>query len=113
MKKKELGITKGKATTQIIDIIDFKSCTVGSASSNKVICHIGFGNPEVTSEDKANAALIADAFNTANKCGFLPSELLEQRGELLHCVKALYDHKESLCEWQRIYVETAINQIEQ
>lgn len=37
----------------------------------------------------ANAKLIADAGTTTNKCGLLPSELLEQRDELLEaCIKA-------------------------
>lgn len=39
-------------------------------------------------EEKNNAALIADAGNTAQKCGLLPSELLMQRDELL---KALHE----------------------
>lgn len=36
-----------------------------------------------------NAQLIADAGTTANKCGLLPSELLEQRDELLNKLKDL------------------------
>lgn len=36
-----------------------------------------------------DAKLIADAFNTANKCDMLPSELLEQRDELLLSLKDL------------------------
>lgn len=38
---------------------------------------------------EANAQLIADAGTTANKCGLLPSELLEQRDELLNKLKDL------------------------
>ena len=34
-------------------------------------------------EQQCNAKLIADAGTTANKCGLLPSELLDQRNELL------------------------------
>lgn len=41
-------------------------------------------------QDEANAQLIADAFNTANKCDMLPSELLEQRDELLKLLKSVY-----------------------
>ena len=37
----------------------------------------------VEKEAKANAELIADAGNTAQKCNLLPSELLQQRDELL------------------------------
>ena len=45
-------------------------------------------------EMDANAELIADAFNTANKCGLLPSQLLEQRDEL---VEALNETDKDLC----------------
>lgn len=38
-------------------------------------------------EQEANAKLIADSFNTAQKCNLLPSELLEQRDELLEKIK--------------------------
>ncbi len=38
----------------------------------------------------ANAELIADAGNTIQKCGLLPSELLEQRDRLLAALKELY-----------------------
>lgn len=34
-------------------------------------------------EQMQNAGLILDAFNTANECGLMPSELLRQRNELL------------------------------
>jgi len=37
----------------------------------------------------ANAALIADAGNTAQKCGLLPSELLKQRDELTKMLNSL------------------------
>jgi hypothetical protein len=37
-------------------------------------------------EAKANAELIADAFNTYNECQILPSELLKQRNELLEAL---------------------------
>ena len=40
----------------------------------------------MTEEGKANAKLIADAGNTANKCGLLPSELLEQRNDLIEAL---------------------------
>lgn len=41
-------------------------------------------------EQQCNAKLIADAGTTANKCGLLPSEILEQRNELLEALKELY-----------------------
>ena len=36
---------------------------------------------------EANAKLIADAGTTANKCGLMPSELLEQRNDLLEALQ--------------------------
>ena len=40
-------------------------------------------------EEKNNAILIADAGNTAQLCGLLPSELLKQRDELLEAAKGI------------------------
>lgn len=40
-------------------------------------------------EGLSNAKLIADAGTTINKCGLLPSELLEQRNELLESLKSM------------------------
>jgi hypothetical protein len=42
-------------------------------------------------EAEANADLVMDAFNTATKTGFLPSELLEQKNELLELFKKVID----------------------
>lgn len=50
-------------------------------------------------EAEANAELIADAFNTSNKTGLLPSELLKQRDELLNAcqrVNELYTEIERM-----------------
>jgi hypothetical protein len=56
---------------------------------------------EPSEEERANAKLIADAGNTANKCGLLPSELLEQRNELLEALQQLLNaYQETLnCEY--------------
>lgn len=40
-------------------------------------------------ETVGNAQLIADVFNTANKCDMLPSELLEQRDEVISLLKRI------------------------
>lgn len=42
-------------------------------------------------ELEANAELFKDSIETANKCNLLPSELLEQRDELLTNLKRLVD----------------------
>lgn len=51
--------------------------------------HINLINNDIEGweEMHANASLIADAGNTYQKCGLLPSELLEQRDELLAACK--------------------------
>ncbi len=51
----------------------------------------------------ANAKLIADAGNTTNKCGLLPSELLTQRDELLEGLQAI---KNLLTNQKVLNVET-------
>ena len=52
----------------------------------KVICNVV---KRFEKETKAIGELIADAGNTAQKCGLLPSELLKQRNELLKAVNSL------------------------
>ena len=47
------------------------------------------GNTSTKEEAIANAELTCDAFNTIQKCGLMPSELLEQRDELLECLSTL------------------------
>jgi len=66
--------------------------------------------------------LIADAFNTANKCNLLPSELFEQRDVLMRVLNAISDHIEYLSNYEDfeyeedehwILIKNTINQIEQ
>lgn len=50
---------------------------------------------------ESNAKLIADAGTTANKCGLLPSELLEQRDEMLKMLETLnFELTEAIKELQ-------------
>ena len=85
---KELGITKGEWNVN------------GEYYRNKVMVNnstihvyhtvVTFDGAMVTYNNaKANAVLIADAGNTAQKCGLLPSELLRQRDELRERCKQL------------------------
>lgn len=71
--------TKGKFETIYTRLSDFTLSTVISGES--IIAHINAENvsPE---ECKANSELFADAGNTIQSCGLLPSELLKQRDEL-------------------------------
>jgi len=86
---KDLKITKGEWNQCCKDtrphfVFAGGDKTICSLSSNE----IGKENyemlmGEVTMRERiANAALIADAGNTAQKCGLLPSELLKQNEEL-------------------------------
>lgn len=97
--KKRLKITEGKA--YILPVI--KSEGVNISIKSHIL--IGVGVEDSTNKDgnyltaimgngektvvKANAELIADAFNTANETQLLPSELKEQRDELLKRMQSL------------------------
>lgn len=71
--------TLGKIESVYTKLSDFTLCTV--ITEKRVIAHIN--SQDVTSEEsKANAELFADAGNTIQSCGLLPSELLKQRDEL-------------------------------
>lgn len=52
-------------------------------------------------EGLSNAKLIADAGTTANKCGLLPSELLEQRDELLEALQKMCEYHEKMATWDK------------
>jgi len=97
MKKNRLGITGGEW------IVDY-GCTRGHIKA--VFENINSYTPTVavynwrsklrgtnaTDEESCNAKLIANAGTTANKCGLLSSELLEQRDELLERLNELWSH---------------------
>lgn len=87
---KELGITKGEWT--ISPDNNWECCILMGDQENH---YINLENRDIDGWDEmhANATLIADAGNTAQKCGLLPSELLQQRDEL----------KEALEEQKRLY----------
>ena len=118
MKKKELGITKGE-----VHINDCFQTEVWSKNTKVASCNNGINSgiykAKTDEEMKANATLIADAFNTANKCGLMPSEFLEQRDELIAYTKSLIEYINSrrspmTTEKQIIRkLEAIINQIEQ
>ena len=87
---KDLGIIKGKwkhgKTTKTI----YSSTT---RKAGNIVCEAPAYFEESMKRWDAHATLIADAGNTAQKCGLLPSELLRQRDEL----------KEELAEQKRLY----------
>ena len=88
---KDLGITKGewrhnKHSRGNVD-------ANGRSVANCMGYSTNIGRGEHIEENYANADLVIDAGNTAQKCGLLPSELLKQRDEL----------KEELAEQKRLY----------
>ena len=76
---KELGITKGEWRIDTADAIKIKA---EDGSNIAILTHLTNFMRRDTNEVERNALLIADAGNTAQKCGLLPSELLQQRDEL-------------------------------
>jgi len=46
-------------------------------------------------QQESNTQLIADAFNIINKCDLFPSQLLEQRNEMLEMLKEVFSYLES------------------
>ena len=67
-------------------------CAVNIGEEGKECTHfINLTNNDIEGweEMHANAMLIADAGNTYQQCGLLPSELLEQRDELLQTLKQI------------------------
>lgn len=76
---KELGITIGEWRIDTADAIKIKA---EDGSNIAILTHLTNFKRRDTDEVERNALLIADAGNTAQKCGLLPSELLQQRDEL-------------------------------
>jgi len=87
---KELGITIGEWRIDTADAIKIKA---EDGSNIAILTHLTNFKRRDTDEVEPNALLIADAGNTAQKCGLLPSELLQQRDEL----------REALAEQKRLY----------
>ena len=86
---KELKITKGVWTVRKTTKGHSYISGEGWVDFCKVYNQTDFIDVETLQESNANAKLIADAGTTANKCGLLPSELLEQRNELLQAIKLI------------------------
>ena len=85
----ELGITKDK--WEVSEYSNETATIVTTLDTN--VCNVFMGS--VKGEQEANAQLIADAGTTANKFGLLPSEILEQRDELLEALINVVNYIES------------------
>ncbi len=91
---KDLRITKGEVTIKT----DFREPTVINESGQVIFTH-NKACYDDTNEGHvyyshnrmiADTNLIADTFNTSNKCGMLPSELLERYNEAVEALKGFY-----------------------
>jgi len=112
MKKNRLGITEGE--------VKIRPVSTGHYAGRMDIYTDIFEIAEVMggfSDQLNNATLIADAFNTANSCGLLPSELLAQNTRLLQALKdiTMYCRFNITNQLEPLISQAndAINQIEQ
>ena len=87
---KELGITKGKTFVLRNQPVQGNGFYIETDSA--YIGEVG-GGYLTLDQYKAIGELLIDGANTAQKCGLLPSELLQQRDEL----------REALAEQKRLY----------
>ena len=78
------------------------------------IARVYKGDSPHTLKANANALLIADAGTTSNKSGLLPSELLEQRNELLEALKAIMGSGQTMAlnRAYKIQAKEAIKKVE-
>ena len=72
----------------------FDGIDIISIETNEIVCQVYDGLASHISQMdmhivKANAELIADAFNTTNESGLTPSQLYKQNQELLYALKEL------------------------
>ncbi len=75
---KELGITKGEYSWERYEYLSYVK------AGGKMICSF---TELPNDQELALCKLFTDAGNTAQKCGLLPSELLQQRDELRELLK--------------------------
>lgn len=78
---KNLNITKGEARINRHSKTSVETTTGRSIASTSTYSTNTDAGKHIV-ENEANAILFADAFNTANKTGLLPSELAEQNEKL-------------------------------
>jgi len=91
MSKINRNWTKGEATVKNWDSLPNKVVSVGDYVNFDIWEH----QHSNTKSLNADAELIADVFNTANKTGLTPSELLEQRDKLIDWIDAIIDEYEN------------------
>ena len=92
-----LGITEGEWI--VYGVNPLNEWFQGDINCNNADLSIVFGDTK--KEAEANAKLIADAGTTANKCGLLPSELLDQRDELLEALQKMCEYHEKMATWDK------------
>ena len=84
---KDLGITKGEWEVCVINLADYNDVTI--FNEGVVIMHLNHIDGK---QELCNANLVMDAGNTANKCGLLPSELLDRYNEAVEALESVLPH---------------------
>jgi len=72
-----------KGTKGVFEVLEYINDLEVGKLDGTLICTL----PTKTDEYLANANLMCDALNTIQKCNLLPSELLEQRNEILEILE--------------------------
>ena len=111
---KDLGITKGEWRHNKHSRGNVEAN--GRSVANCMGYSTNIGRGEHIEENYANADLVIDAGNTAQKCGLLPSELLKQRDELKEMLARFMNHFSDVRhDWNGLYTdaEAAIKSTEQ
>ena len=94
---KELGITKGEWQYEI-----YAGYFAIQNSSGYLASDLLNADSVGSFEAEHNAELICDAGNTAQKCGLLPSELLQQRDELREALLNLWSWVHQIYDWSGV-----------
>lgn len=83
---KVLKNNPGEAEVIKIDVSDLQQLTI--ACDNKVVAHMYLPEYKITDDVEQKAKTMADSITTYNKCGKLPSELMEENRELVEALKS-------------------------
>lgn len=83
---KKLNVTQGEIKAWEVFTQNGSFWRVGVPNDGESVCNITTRNGE---RAEGNANLIADSITTYNKCGKLPSELMEEREEMKEIIATM------------------------
>jgi len=85
-----------------IELSDYDSSVIGQVEG-KIVCHMDLPDYKITDSVKKNTEIICDALNTYQASNILPSELLQQRNELIDvCQRLLNNELNSNLKMERL-----------